>query len=82
LSASCCNTSGTPLNELGSEETAYQNPSLDLRKVQTSLTTGLPTLRDIVDALLRPGRDPREDVPPPVFRQDVLSLEEFSRHGL
>ncbi|HPF43906.1 MAG TPA: S1 RNA-binding domain-containing protein, partial [Syntrophomonadaceae bacterium] len=37
----------------------------------------LPTLRDIVDALLRPGRDPREDVPPPVFRQDVLSLEDI-----
>ncbi len=35
----------------------------------------MPTLKDIVEALLRPGRDPREDVPPPIFRQDVLSME-------
>jgi uncharacterized protein len=34
-------------------------------------------LRDIVDALLRPGRDPREEVPPPIFRQDVLRLEDI-----
>lgn len=34
-------------------------------------------LRDIVDSLARPGRDPREDLPPPVFRHGVVKLEDL-----
>ncbi len=41
------------------------------------LTVGLPTLTDIVDALLRPGRDPRADLPVPTFRKGVLSLDDI-----
>lgn len=68
---------GANLNELGSEDLRDKIQTLNLRKGAEELGAGLPTLRDIVDALLRPGRDPREDVPPPVFRQDVLSLEDI-----
>jgi len=50
-------------------------PQADLAQLATVLGAGLPTLKDVVEALLRPGRDPREDVPPPVFRQDVLTLD-------
>ncbi|GMA57373.1 RNA-binding transcriptional accessory protein [Alicyclobacillus sacchari] len=42
------------------------------------LGTGVPTLRDILDALERPGRDPREDVPPPILRTDVMRMEDLS----
>ena len=38
---------------------------------------GEPTLRDILDALSRPGRDPREDLPPPVFKKGILKLEDL-----
>lgn len=38
---------------------------------------GVPTLRDILDALERPGRDPREDVPAPILRTDVLKIEDL-----
>jgi len=38
---------------------------------------GLPTVRDILAALQRPGRDPREDLPRPRFRQDVVRLEDL-----
>ena len=38
---------------------------------------GEPTLLDILDSLERPGRDPREDAPPIVLRQDVLSLDDL-----
>jgi transcriptional accessory protein Tex/SPT6 len=38
---------------------------------------GLPTLRDIMDELAKPGRDPREDLPKPIFRNDVLSMEDL-----
>jgi uncharacterized protein len=41
------------------------------------LGTGEPTLRDILEQLVRPGRDPREDLPPPLLRRDVLSLDDL-----
>jgi uncharacterized protein len=41
------------------------------------LGTGLPTLEDILEQLVRPGRDPRQDLPQPVLRSDVLSMEDL-----
>ncbi len=45
--------------------------------VASRLQIGVPTLRDIVEALARPGRDPREDLPPPVFKKGILKLEDL-----
>ncbi len=42
-----------------------------------SLGTGVPTLIDIVEQLIRPGRDPRSDLPAPVLRSDILSLADL-----
>src|SRR6185295_4659667 len=39
--------------------------------------TGVPTLVDILEQLVRPGRDPREDLPAPILRSDVLSLDDL-----
>jgi len=41
------------------------------------LNVGAPTLRDIIGELLKPGRDPREDLPPVTFRTDVLSIDDL-----
>ncbi|MAT98416.1 MAG: RNA-binding transcriptional accessory protein [Anaerolineaceae bacterium] len=41
------------------------------------LNTGVPTLNDILEQLVRPGRDPREDLPKPILRSDVLSLSDL-----
>jgi uncharacterized protein len=41
------------------------------------LSIGTPTLKDILDALARPGRDPREDLPPPIFKKGILKLEDL-----
>jgi len=41
------------------------------------LGTGVPTLVDIFEQLVRPGRDPREDAPPPILRSDVLSMADL-----
>jgi transcriptional accessory protein Tex/SPT6 len=41
------------------------------------LQIGEPTLRDILEALARPGRDPRDDLPPPIFRKGILKLEDL-----
>jgi uncharacterized protein len=45
------------------------------------LGTGLPTLIDIFEQLVRPGRDPRQDAPPPILRSDVLSMDDL-REGM
>jgi len=38
---------------------------------------GLPTLRDIVKELLKPGRDPRDELPPPILRKDVMDISDL-----
>ncbi len=41
------------------------------------LGIGVPTLQDIIKELTRPGRDPRDELPPPMLRQDVMSLSDL-----
>ena len=41
------------------------------------LEIGEMTLKDIIEELSKPGRDPREDMPKPILRQDVLKLEDL-----
>ncbi|MGE5225048.1 MAG: Tex family protein [Omnitrophica WOR_2 bacterium] len=42
------------------------------------LKTGVPTLSDILEQLVRPGRDPRQDLPAPILRRDVLKMEDLA----
>lgn len=48
-----------------------------LESLAAGLDAGVPTLEDIFEQLARPGRDPREDTPPPLLRSDVLSIEDL-----
>ena len=48
------------------------------QKLAAELGVGAMTLMDIADELEKPGRDPREDLPPPVLRTDVLSMEDLA----
>ena len=41
------------------------------------LGIGVPTLRDMESELLRPGRDPRDELPPPLLRTDVLEMKDL-----
>lgn len=50
---------------------------VDLDQTAEELGIGKPTLKDIIDALGKPGRDPREDMPKPIFRNDVLKMEDL-----
>ncbi len=47
------------------------------RTLAEELGTGVPTLKDIFEQLVRPGRDPREDLPAPILRSDVLSMDDL-----
>ncbi len=49
-----------------------------IRNIAEKLGVGEMTLSDIVDNLKKPGRDPREDVPKPILRSDILKLEDLS----
>jgi uncharacterized protein len=48
-----------------------------LPALAAELGAGVPTLIDILEQLIRPGRDPREDLPAPILRSDVLSLDDL-----
>ena len=48
-----------------------------LTKLSEELEVGLPTLKDIIEELKKPGRDVREEMPKPVFRRDVLKMEDL-----
>lgn len=50
----------------------------DLEKLAESLSTGLPTLEDILNELVRPGRDIRDDLPKPILRKDVLNMNDLT----
>ena len=47
------------------------------KKAAEECGVGLPTLRDIVKELLKPGRDPRDSLPKPIFRTDVMELSDL-----
>jgi len=49
----------------------------DLSRLAAEYDVGLPTLKDIIEALQKPGRDPRDDMPQPLLRADVLELEDL-----
>ena len=51
--------------------------SLSPEQVARELGAGLPTVRDIFDSLAKPGRDPRDELPKPIFHTEVLKLEDL-----
>ena len=50
---------------------------LDIEKLAADLNAGIPTVTDILEALTKPGRDPREDLPAPLTRQNIVKLEDI-----
>ncbi len=56
------------------DSTKYQ---AGVEKLSQQLDIGVMTLRDIIDEVKKPGRDPREGMPKPVFRSDILKMEDL-----
>ena len=59
------------------EELRTKLKSVDIVEMAKELNIGEMTLTDIVDELSKPGRDPREDMPKPILRSDVLKLDDL-----
>ena len=51
---------------------------IGVKKLAEELNVGEPTLKDIARELQKPGRDPRDDLPKPVLRTDVLAIEDLA----
>ncbi|WP_275900632.1 Tex family protein [Paenibacillus periandrae] len=66
------------LKEVGSQKLKELLQAVEPVELATKLGVGVPTLRDILDSLQRPGRDPRDELPAPIFRTDVLKIEDLT----
>lgn len=64
-------------DKVGTKELSELLDSQPTESLAVKLDVGVPTLRDILDSLQRPGRDPREELPLPIFRTDVLKIEDL-----
>ena len=63
--------------EIGTEKVEQALSALDKKALSSELGIGLETLELIFAGLTKPGRDPREEVDPPILRSDVLSMEDI-----
>jgi len=65
---------GISLSDLGNPRAM---PVVDITATALKLDVGIPTLRDIVEEFKKPGRDPRDNAPKPVFKKGVLHLKDL-----
>lgn len=60
------------------EKLSTINNDKEIKNMAKELEVGEPTLKDIIIELMKPGRDPREEMPKPILRSDVLKFEDLS----
>jgi len=65
------------VNDIGTQKIKEALENIDLKDYQNKLEIDIYTLEDIVKALTNPLRDPRDDMPTPILRSDVLKLEDL-----
>ncbi|AUG56327.1 MAG TPA: RNA-binding transcriptional accessory protein [Ruminiclostridium sp.] len=71
---------GYTLEDVKEKRLAKFKEEVDKRGISNlaeEIGVGVPTLRDIVNELLKPGRDPRDELPKPIFQKDVLDIEDL-----
>ncbi|WP_328802791.1 Tex family protein [Paenibacillus sp. LX16] len=65
-------------HDLGTKTAMEALSVSNIDELAAKLEVGVPTLKDILESLQRPGRDPRDELPLPVFRKDVLKIEDLA----
>ena len=63
------------LNDIGNRNLKLDN--INITEISEELDVGQETLKDIIKELKKPGRDPREDMPKPILRKNVLSIDDL-----
>jgi len=70
---------GFNLADIGSEPFNKALANVNVEQLAEQLSIGIPTLKDIVESLQRPGRDPREELAAPIFSTDILHIEDLKQ---
>ncbi|SFH78186.1 Tex family protein [Pisciglobus halotolerans] len=68
---------GLTLEDVGTEKAKEALAKCHLKELEEATGLGKETLQDILDALVKPGRDLRDDMPAPLLRKDVLTMEDL-----
>ena len=68
---------GMSLNDVGSKELADKLNTINLDEYKDKLGTDIYTLEDVAKSLIAPNRDPRDEMPQPLLKSDVLELEDL-----
>lgn len=66
-----------PLNSIGTKELSEKLQQASIEQLAQLCQCGVETMQDIVSSLQKPGRDPRDSMPAPILRQDVLKMEDL-----
>lgn len=75
-----CNLFGINIESLSGEKTKIEalSKEIDKQQIAEKIGVGVPTLELILENLLKPGRDPRESLPKPLLREDVMNMEDLT----
>jgi len=71
-------TEGSECTPNASNSLAQRLNSIDPTEMASQFSVGKMLMEDIIKTLCRPGRDPRESLPPPIFRSGILDIEDLS----
>lgn len=72
------NSIGMTLCDVGSEKLISKLEEIDTEKYKDLLNTDIYTLEDVIECLKKPNRDPRDEMPQPILKSDVLELKDLS----
>jgi len=75
-----CNLFGIDVEHLSKEQKKIESAlsGINKKEVADKIGVGIPTLELIIENLQKPGRDPRESLPKPLLRSDILKMEDLS----
>ena len=68
---------GMTLQDVGSNDLINKSNEINLEEYKDKLNTDIYTLEDVVNSLKRPNRDPRDEMPQPILKSDILELEDL-----
>ncbi len=68
---------GCTINDVGTKELNTKLEKVNKDEIAPKLGIGIPTLNDIINELQKPGRDPRDEIAPPVLRTDVMDMKDL-----
>jgi len=65
------------LSKVGTEDLIEKLESIDINDYVKKLNTDIYTLEDVIDSLKKPGRDPRDEMPQPILKSDILDIKDL-----